>query len=417
MSTLAFLAAATLATPCTDLRSALDATLMEESEPEALWSLARMASRRGLEALADRYARSGGAVAISVPVAMGLGRRHEALRLLLEAAPVAAEAKLGQSLGLLALGDASRTATIAAALEGERLSAHRPLIASALARMPATKPRSLSYPLLLDPDVEVRLAVAPLHLLRGSRRARTALLQAALEGGPPRAVLATRVLLDAGHRFSRAELIRLPEAVGAEAVARHVDRGVDAIDFVTADRSELRVGGLAGALRTGRLPPSAMVSRLRRRGRDDVHAAGELAMARVLLGDLPSTALTALPRGSVRGAVALLSAFSTPKTPYLARRSVQALAVVLEAWVADARISAEDRARAIRALGALNASAALEVARRGLGAEPLVALASAEVVGRAGRDSDVVALLALARRLEGAERAETLTRAWSVCRK
>ncbi|MEL6188001.1 MAG: hypothetical protein AAFU79_25540, partial [Myxococcota bacterium] len=286
----------------------------------------------------------------------------------------------------------------------------------ALARMPAKIPRELSYDLLSDVDPEVRVAVAELHLRRGSRKART-VLEAAARGAEPRAEEATAMLLRDGHRFSASDLSRLPSVLRGPAMVTWVEpRGVTRDQLVQGDPG-LRAGAIAASLRNGEPPVPLILALLQRRSTRHEESVGEAAIVQALTGEMGSKELEALSPSGIRGVVEVLTAFSVDPVPFVSRTRIQNIVRFAEGWQADGRLTPPDQARLLRALGRLDGTASLGWARAGLDASPEIALAALNTVEEAGRAKDADALLSVAQGATGWVRARALEAAMAVCRR
>lgn len=372
---------------CDELpRRRIDAAL-SAAEPGQLWALAPRIPAEGLPPMLERFRSGEGVSQLAMGVALGLTRRAEALPALQRSAPASLEGRVGRALGLLALGLSTETGTIAYGMEVGAPPLRR-LTAEALGRMPAVLARQLSYPYLKDDDPAVGLAVAQIHLQRGSRVARSLLERFATTGEPrDLAVRATRVLLDHGHRFGFGEMLRLPAQLRAEAAARYADAGRSVQPLLGSGDPWLRAGAIAGELRRGRP--------LHRLGTREASDRGAAAAAAVIESLEPS--LERLSPPEVAGFVATLAAYAVeppPSTVPSVRRRIQA---GMDSWTTAGSIGADDEADLVAALGRLSAREALEAARARLGRpQPAVVRSALEVVAAIGTRSDVSAVLKVA---------------------
>jgi hypothetical protein len=274
--------------------------------------------------------------------------------------------------------------------------------------MLATRPRVLSYALLKDDDPAVRLAVAEPHLRRGSRRARAVLLD--LLDAPEHRARAARILIDAGHRFSRSDLERLPAFFRRRAV---VEGSGTPESLLTSADPELRAGAFAAAVAEADLRPRRLrVAARQNRRRDPERAEAELAMARVLSGLAGRGALAELSEVGLAAATAVLSAYAATEAGGVGPRALDALEATLRAW----RGAPADEAAFLRALSRLDPLRALSLARARLTAEPAPLVEAALVaVGRAGRATDLPALLERAERGPPGLRVAALEAAHQIC--
>lgn len=396
------------------MTDALSNALEQEKEAEALWQLAPLAAREDVARLARRLEQAQDLEALNVAVALGFTRQARALRTLYEVDTSSQTSRLGRALGLLALGNASQTGTIAASFGSPSVSL-RYTVASALARMPASRPRAMSADLLDDRDAGVRLVIARSHLRRGSRKARDVLQELALTATSTLAAEAGRALLGLRHRFEPATWTKLPRSIRAWAV-RVALRNHSSKPFLEHKDLEIRAGALASAL-VAEAGARDLDRVLKRRARRGPIGRGEAEMARVLSGRAgEESVLTELEAPGIRGAVAVLSAYAVRGAQYLGETAVEAIAAALGDWSAASAIGPEDEARALQALSRIDTLRALPLARERLDrSEAVVVLSSVEALGRSGRSGDAAALLGRAETSRGRVRVKALRAAREVC--
>ena len=397
---------------CADVTHELTPLLLEEQDPLILWSLAPLADERAIGPLVQRIRRVQGHEAVSVSVALGLSRQSEALFALRTFSPESFEERLGRALGLLALGDASATATIAAAMR-EAPQPIRLVTAQALAQMMALRPRTLSYGLMSDPDPEVRLWAAKPHLAYGSDRARTVLWELTQSGRPTTSAQAIEALVEAGHRLGGPLPSSLP--IRLRITAWEMRKGDHHSPHVLDQDNSVRAAALAVKARKKEPLKATQFKGLRRLGRLRSEVRGELRMFQALSSHQPVSSLETLEPQMIPGALRVLYGFSTQPAPEKPESSMK-LTELLEKWVLRGHLEAEAERQAFGALAHLDAQAALDLARSRLPeAQADQALASIWVVARFGGWGDVSALISVLERPERSVRAAALQAALAIC--
>lgn len=409
---------------CKDVFQRIDASAPAIAEGERLLELAPFLGEAAVKPLLARARTATTASeATTVYLAVGLSRHASSLAALAkEPRDDVAFVRLGQAIARLALGDATLSGTVAAALYEGPVTVRR-RTAEALTYMEQTRPRVMLYDALHDDDPEVQLAAGRVHFPRRSRRARRVLLELLDDGAPEIKEAVAEVLVENRYRFSPATAGPLPDPLRGRALvdaAIRSSRGARTLRIQLLSRDPVeRRAGFAGLAALGAVTP-AYLERLAARPKTVFGSVveGELTMALALMGDAASVQkLATLERDSAEAAAEVLFSFSGARAPYsqLDFEHAASLARALEGWVVRGVVSDATQGRLYRALyrAEPNAAAALARARlagpfgRGL-------VAALRVLASTGRSADIPLLLAIADR-HGAARVDAFSAAAAIC--
>lgn len=408
---------------CDQVVTRIDDAASALGDPELIVELAPHVTEKAIPALIARARTATTASeAVQVYLAVGLSRHASALSQLLAAPRAEASVtRLGASIARLALGDGSRTATIANALYTGDLEVRRHT-ALALAQMRQKRPQIMLYDAMKDADAQVRLAAGRVHYPRHSRRARRVLLEL-LEGGTrAQRDSVAELLVEHRHRFNSLDV--LPDHLRGRAIVQSAvrsRRGVRTLRLQLASRRNIeRRAAFAGLAALSGVSPKTL-ARIAPKGRGatkEIYAA-ELTMALALMGDSNAIAsLGGLTGDAATAAAEVLDFFAGAPAPYsqLDADHARSLGRSIEAWVVRGTVGQPIQARLLDALMAADPAAAATLARARLAGPPGEGLAAATaVLATTGTKQDVRLLLGLAERQSGRSRVAAYTAAAAIC--
>ncbi|MBI4816288.1 MAG: hypothetical protein HY791_08520 [Deltaproteobacteria bacterium] len=371
------------ANPCERARAATDGLLLELRGDWAL-RLAPHLSASGVPALADLTRRGDDDSSAFAALSLGLSRQSAALSALRESAPRGGRlARLGWALGLLALGDATATATIANSID-HGSEAERRLAADALGRMRTIRAGILLSPLLRDPDPLTRVLAARRAEWVKPLKSRRALEELA-DWPEPKIHLAAARALAKRHFYGRAlEVLGQPER------SRHDARRLGRESAAVAVRAALKsTDALALPAALGVAAAAGVKSALLKRIVGE-RATGELFAIRWLEGETAALAgIAEADAPTARQIIVALFAYSGAEISRirLAEGRAKELAPILERWIVTRTVDEDAASWAIRAIAKLDPSAGLSVAKaRVLGPEGPAQRTALRTIGRFGTD-------------------------------
>jgi HEAT repeat protein len=403
--------------PCARVGQALEALVRSSTRASILRRAAPYLGPESLRPLLQRAEEARGSQAFARYFALGLTRQAEALRMLGERPPPTDElARLGRDLALLALGDASQTATLAEALQKGPVQVRRRLV-RALGRLHELRPRALVDEALTDEDPEVRTLAAASSLAAGNERAVRTLLEVLRDAPPPVRARAARLLIRAGHRFPPEQIADLPEPLRGPAIAH--SRALSSLTDRDLRSTERSLRATALGILAGSRTELVRLKLLARKTPIDSAVEAEQLMALALEGE--PTALGRLPgfdQAAIEHATLVLGGYAVQHQHPPPPDTLAVLSTSLEGWMVGRRASEETVLRALRALSAIDSGAALGIARTRLfGPDGSGLRAAIRILGRAANRADLGRLIDLGRRagLSERSRAEAWLGAARIC--
>lgn len=406
---------------CGNVQRAIDGEAVVTDDPGTLLRLAPHLGAPVLPRLLSRGAKGHDALAFATPIAVGLSRQGDALRLLREASVASPSDRLGRALGLLAIGDGAETGTIASALEKGSVKDRR-RVAHALARFRQRRPEIMLYPALEDPDDEVRFLAAKRLLPLGSTRARRALVDLSRSSSSAFRAKAARALFLEGAFVRGEELALLSLEDRVRSLIDEADRGRRSAFRTLAEKSHASDPVLRAAAFAATAMVRAEGAALRKLEKTLAPKGLELAPPEALAALallLEPTALKALEGLDAEGAeraVLVLFAYARAEDAELEPEHAGQLAGVVGGWMDAGKLSDDGASRAIRALAHLDPIAGLMLARRRVrGPEGRGLRAAVRVVGRRGTLSDLADLVDASRKWSPRMRVLALSSAARTC--
>ncbi len=357
-------------------------------------------------------------------VAAGLSRHAKALVELEQKEPPSERLRsTGHALALLALGRASRTATVASALSQGGVELRR-MTAVALGQMRQMRPQAMLTPALEDPDPWVRFYAADALMSAPIRGVRRVLFELVRRGPEAIRARAAKRLLEHRYRFRTEDLRFLPEPQKFLAAAQLSFRG-------RPNLRSLRLQAMSANATTRALAFALLVAAeldtkegirdwfrrldVQRRKR----MTDELTMALALLRDTSAvSALKTMGKNSARAASLVLLAFaSSPSVgEWVATDAANSIAVGMEPWIMRGHLEPGLGSEVLSALETLDPSAALRLARvRIAGRKGPMLRFAVEVIGRYGRHQDLPLLLSIGKREDQSLAVEGWRAAARVC--
>lgn len=405
---------------CLRVDRAVEAFYRTSMPPEQTVLLAEIAPVGAVAGLMQTARADFGPSGRASYVALGLSRHARVLKQLRDLPQPKTQEKLGRALGLLALGDATGTGTVSWALINGPVELRRST-AWALSRMEQVRPRRMLFEAMVDPDPEVRLIGAEIHVHRYSRRARK-VLRELLTG--PHSARAAAAMYNAQVGFRAEDLPRLPDHLRGPVLIRlnppHRKRSPQKLRTRLASKDAfVRAGAFAG-LAAAATPP-AMLKRyartaLKSRG---VLAEAQLRMSLALLGDAESIeTLQALDRDSARAAADVLWAFSSARAPHhrLDAGHAAKIARGVESWMKRGFLEPFREAQMIRALQRAHVPVGVRLSRTRLsGGQGLGLAAALQILSADGRGADSDRILSALPRLGPAITVQALKAARALC--
>ncbi len=383
--------------------------------------LRRLAPHFGDRAVRDLGVLAGaadGETLASLAPAIAASRRAVGLSVLRGLQPPAGTpAARAVALGLLALGDGSRTGTLARALAATEPSVRRE-VARGLSTMRHVRPVEMMLDLLEDEDEEVRYWAALGLSPRRFRRAQRTLEALVEKGSPAIRGRAARALLD-HYPAPRVEVLeRMPAAEGARGLVAAAVHGrsrvVGRLDREAAGADPIRRAGAFAAL--AHVETSAAVRTVAARAERRVGAAvrAPAVMAGALLGDEAAVAaLSELSAPEAAVAVDVLEAYAAAGDEgAVALEHAEKLASWLERAGRDGRLDARQLDRGLEALESIEPQAAIGLAERRLAGAATDGRAVRVALAVLGRSGELEALPMVAEVARKARDASTRAEAW-----
>ena len=361
----------------------------------------------------------------AIYLAIGRARHSDSLRLLSQRPrPADSGDRLALSLSLLALGDGSKTGTIAKALQFGTVSERR-MVSATLAQMKQVRPVTILKPALRDVDDVVRLAaVSNLGRFR-SRYTRNILIELTKSDKLDVRRDAAALLVKWRHRLDHKMLLEQPEpmrsqmyVIAASRRSAQITRSLNK-DVFSKDRLR-RSASLASMVHVTPLKRfRRLQKRLRKRFGKDIEA--ELAMTLALYDDEDGwAALDKLDTNELERAVEVLAAYVGVghRKAGLSVAQAERFGSRLEAWMLTGILNGKYESRVFAALTIMESSVALSVARKRIlhkdGAGMRAAL---EILSQRGDPSDIPSIVSILGAEPSAKtRIEALIVAAKLCR-
>lgn len=401
---------------------AFDRALVEIAEQTKdgglLIALAPLLSPAAVSALVRRAESEPNALGEKMLYAVGLSGQAEGLRLLHER-PLPRALARPRAVAMFALGEGVHSTTVSATL-AEASGDARAEIAEVLGHVRQPRARDILEGMVQDPDPRVRLAVGESLIGQKSARARKVLLDLSHASDAELASRAARALAES--HFLQGALEELPAALQGRAAVRLAVKGHK--DVIARARQDVMLADhekRATAFAVMVVSPDETPATLETRSKKAVERYGpraglELKMAQALLGDTPAiAALEAADPAFQPGPALVLIAFAEAGRAHaqLPREQAVRLVSALSRWSLEEKLWG----KTLDALAVVAGDAVLPLAKSRLGGPEGPGLASAfEVIGRAGKKSDVPSLIESARRpISTALRATALGAAARLC--
>jgi len=358
---------------CSSVQSVVDKYARSLPNLESLERLSSFMTARAMNDLAAHLKVSNAARRGSIYQAIGRARHSESLRLLLAIPrPEASSERLSLALGLLSLGDGTRSATITAALKLGTV-AERRAVSHALAKMKQVRPYRMLKPALKDVDDVVRLAAVTRFSRRPLSSLRTHLLALSQSDKIDVRREAAQLLVRGRYRVNYKIILDQPEpmrsqmyVIGATRRSSQITRSLKK-DVFSKDR--LRRSASLAAM--AHVMPFKRFRRVKKRldSKFGKGIAPELAMTLAIYDEDDGwAALDKLDANELERAVEVLMAYvgAGPRWAGLSVGHAARFANRLEAWMTTGILSGAYERRLLKALFIMEPDVSINVARKRL---------------------------------------------------
>lgn len=390
---------------CANVQQEIDKYARSLPNLESLEQLSPFMSTGAMKALRTHLRAAGPKMRGAIYQAIGRARHSESLRILLGVArPSDERERLALALGLLSLGDGTRSATITRALRFGPV-AERRMLSHALAQMNQFRPRRMLRFALQDDDERVRLSAVTQLSRRPARSIRKILVTLTQSDHDDVRRAAAALLLRGRYRLDSKVLTELPEPMRSQlyvsAAARTAARITHSLkrDVFSKDRNQ-RNASLASMVHVMPLKRFLVVQKkLKRKFKKSIGP--ELAMVLALYDQTKGwSALDQLQPKELERAIEVLIAYTGAgrRRAGLSLGHAARFANRFEAWMTTSILRGETEQQLLEIMQSLEAELAHALALKRLEFQNGPGLhAALNLISSAGSVSDVSKIIAIYR--------------------